>query len=203
MRFVALWLSGLCVAVFALQTSFSTEPFLLINELKWVEPWRLITSIFAHSNIAHLLSNLFALLLFGLILEGRIGSKRVLWLFLIGGIIVNIFSPYPRSLGASGAVYAILGALAVLRPSMVVYVHWIPMPMVLAGVFWFFQDAFGIFYPTGVANIAHISGLFIGVGVGLYWRERFADKNEHHKSEKDPEIERRLDEYERQYMHRK
>lgn len=203
MRFVALWLSGIIIAVFALQQFFSTEPFLLINSVKWAEPWRLVTAIFAHGSPAHLLSNLFALALFGLVLEGRIGPKRMLWLFLLAGVLVNVFSPYARSLGASGAIYAILGALIALRPFMVIYLNFMPMPMIIAGFFWLVQDLFGVFYPSGTANLAHISGLFMGVAVGMYWRKQFADKTEHiPKSEKDHVLEHQLDEYERQYMGR-
>jgi len=190
--------------VFALQQIFSTEPFLLINDMKWLEPWRMLTAIFAHSNPAHLLSNLFALALFGSILEGRIGPRRVLQLFIISGVIINVFSPYERSLGASGAIYAILGALVVLRPTMVVYTHFIPMPMVVAGIVWLLQDIFGVIVPTGnVANLAHISGLFIGVAIGFVWSNQFGDKPDSSKSEKDPELERQLDEYERQHNLRK
>lgn len=201
MRYVAAWLSGIIVAVFALQLVFSTGPFLLINSLKFAEPWRLLTSIFAHANAAHLLGNLFALLLFGLILEGRIGPRKTLFLFLSTGIIVNIFSPYPSSLGASGAIYGILGALIALRPFMTVYVSYFPMPMVLAGVIWLAQDLFGVFFPSGVANLAHISGMFIGLGYGIYLRPKFGDRISLPKlRKKDPILEKQLDDFEDRYM---
>ena len=203
MRFIALWLSGISILVFGLQQIYTAEPFLLINSLKWSEPWRLLTSIFTHGSVAHLLSNIFALSLFGLILEGRIGAKRLLWLFLATGILVNIFSPYARSLGASGAIYGVLGMLAVLRPSMVIYTHWMPMPMVVAAFVWLMQDIFGVFYPTNVANLAHIGGLVIGGAVGFRFRSQFADHHEKTKSEKDPELEKQLDEWERIHMFRK
>ncbi len=204
MKYAALWLSGIIVAVFILQMIFGTELFLLIKAVAWQEPWRFVTAIFAHANAAHLLSNLVALALFGLILEGRIGAKRVLFLFMAAGIMVNVISPYERSLGASGAIYAILGALTVLRPGMTVWVSWMPMPMFIAGIFWLLQDVFGVFYPTGVGNIAHISGLFIGIAAGFYWRKKFGDKVTFpRKSRKDPELERQLDEWEKSNMLRK
>ncbi len=205
MRFVSLWLSGIIVAVFFLQAIFGTGPFLLVNSLKWSEPWRLLFSVFAHSGAAHLLSNLFALSLFGLILEGRLGPKRVLWLFLFSGIAVNVFSPYSSSLGASGAIYAIIGALVVLRPGMVVWVQWIPMPMAVAGLLWLVQDVFGVFYPSGVASLSHIGGLFIGAAAGTYWRTRgYGDRMLLAKaSKKDVVLERQLDEWERRNKLRK
>ncbi len=204
MRFAALWLSGICVVVFILQAIFGTEPFLLVYSLKWSEPWRLLSSIFAHSSPAHLLSNLFALSLFGLMLEGRIGSRMFLWFFLLSGVVINIFSPYEHSLGASGAIYAVIGALAVLRPAMVVWVQWIPMPMVVAGLVWLLQDAFGLFYPSGIANAVHISGLLIGAGTGVAWRKNFGDKiSLRNKSAKDPVLEKQLDDWERRNKLRK
>lgn len=203
-RYAAVWLAGIVLGVYFLQQIFSPEPFLLERSLKFSEPWRLITSIFAHGGPVHLINNLIALVLFGLMLEGRIGPKRVLWLFLITGVIVNVLSPYERSLGASGAVYGILGALAALRPGMTIYVSYLPMPMILAGLLWLVQDIFGIFYPSGVASIAHISGLFMGVAVGIYWRKKFGDPLfGAEKQRKDPGIEKKLDEWEQLYMRRK
>lgn len=203
MRFAALWLSGIIVAVFLLQALLGTEPFLLVNSLKWSEPWRLLTSVFAHGDMAHILSNLFALSLFGLLLEARIGSRIFLWFFILSGIVINIFSPYEVSLGASGAIYAVIGALAVLRPGMVVWVQWIPMPMIVAALVWLLQDIFGVFYPSNIANAAHISGLFLGVGAGLSWRKKFGDKFSFRKSAKDPVLEAQLDDWERRNKLRK
>ena len=201
MKYAAVWLSVLCVVVFVLQAVFGTELFLLINQLKWSEPWRLLLSVFAHSDSAHLLSNLFALMLFGLVLEGMVGAGKVFWLFIVSGVLVNVLSPYPSSLGASGAIYAIIGALAVLRPFMVIYVQWLPMPMVLAAFVYLLQDIFGVFYPSGVGNLAHISGLFIGFSAGFFWRRRFGDAfHFSRKSRKSRVIEQRLDKWERRYM---
>lgn len=200
MRYAAVWLSVLCVAVFSLQAVFGTEPFLLISQLKWSEPWRLLLSVFAHSDSAHLLSNLFALLLFGLVLEGRLGSLRVFSLFLGSGVLVNVLSPYPSSLGASGAIYAVIGALALLRPGMVIYLNFVPLPMILTAFVYLLQDIFGVFYPSGVGNLAHISGLLIGFVAGLVWRKRFGDRISFHKAGKNKSVERRLDDWERRYM---
>ncbi|MBD3318550.1 rhomboid family intramembrane serine protease [Candidatus Woesearchaeota archaeon] len=199
MRFVALILCAACALVFLLQSVIGTESLLLISSVKWSEPWRLLTSIFAHGSIVHLLSNLFALGLFGLILEGRIGSQKVLWLFLLSGVVINVFSPYPRSLGASGAIFAIIGALAILRPKIMVWVGGMPVPMILAAVIWLFQDIMGVFVPDGVGNLAHISGLGIGVIAGFAWRKRFGDPL-FKKEDRDLELDKKLDEWEEKYM---
>jgi len=197
LRLTSFWLAGMCIIVFILQALTSTEYFILDRSLMLVQPYRIISALFAHSDIVHLLSNLFALCLFGLILEGRIGPSRVLYLFLVAGIIINIFSPYDRSLGASGAIYAIIGTLIVLRPRMIIWVEGLPMPMLLAGFVWFFQDFFGIFIPDNVGNIAHLSGLFIGISYGFRLRKQFADRPK--KRKHDPLTERQLDEYEKHH----
>jgi len=199
MRFISLWLCGICIAMFAVQLLIGTNAVLLDRSLVWQEPWRVVTAIFAHANIGHLLSNLFALGLFGLVLEGRIGPRRVLWLFLISGLLINVFSPYPRSLGASGAIFAVLGALAVLRPFMTAWMGGMPMPMIIAGIMWLAQDILGVFIPTNVGNIAHIAGLFLGIGAGLFWRKEFADRPKP-KSPRDETLEKELDAWEDKYM---
>ena len=211
MRFVALWLCAACLGMFFAQMAFGTGIFSLDNAVKWTQPWRIITAIFAHAGVAHLFSNMLALGFFGLFLESRIGSKKLFFLFLSSGIIVNflisIFSIYERSLGASGAVYAILGCLAILRPWMIIYVYYIPMPMIIATSLWFLQDVFGMFYPSEVASLAHIFGLFMGVILGFYWRGKYGDKpkgkseknNEQEENEK-IELNQKLDAWEEQYM---
>ena len=204
MRYVFAWLSGIMIIVFILQTIFSTQYFVLINSLKFAEPWRLLTSIFAHGDIVHLINNLIAMVLFGLILEDRIGSKRVLWLFLFSGLLINVISPYERSLGASGAIYAIMGALVILRPGMAIYFSYVPMPLAVAGLFWLAQDVFGVFYPSNVANLAHIFGLIIGAVAGIYWRKlKLGDQLPKFSSKKDSALGKKLDRWEEIYMKRK
>ncbi len=181
-KYIALWLAAACILIFTLQFVFTTEPFVLVKELKFSEPWRIILALFAHANLEHLISNLSALVLFGLILEGRIGPKRVLSLFLISGIVINLLSPYDRSLGASGAIFSILGALVVLRPWMMVWVYSMPVPMLIAGLIWLGIDLLGVFYPSSVANLAHIAGLLIGIISGFYWRKQFGDRRKEERN---------------------
>ena len=205
MKYVSVWLSGAMIITFVLQSLLSTEHFLLINSVKFSEPWRILTSIFAHGDIVHLIYNVIGMLLFGLILENRIGSKKVLWLFLAAGLFINLISPYERSLGASGAIYAVMGALVVLRPGMTIYLEYFPMPMALAGILWLAQDIFGIFHPSNVANLAHIFGLFIGAGAGIYFRKLgFGDRiPKIGPGKKNEKLERKLDRWEEIYMKRK
>ncbi|MDD5098693.1 MAG: rhomboid family intramembrane serine protease, partial [Candidatus Pacebacteria bacterium] len=138
-KFYAVWLSAVCVAVFILQTLFSgfTDLFVLNSQSYW-EFWRFLTAIFLHSSLIHLIYNLFALLLFGSIVERLVGEKRFLIIFFVSGVLANLVSVsfYPSSLGASGAIFGVIGALIIIRPTMAVFAFGLPMPMFLAGILW-------------------------------------------------------------------
>ena len=176
-KFYALKLSGIMILIFILQLVFSksgfTELFLLDGN-SWAQPWRFLTAIFLHGNIVHLLYNIFALALFGSILEQLIGANKFLRIFLISGILANLISInfYPNSLGASGAIFGIIGALVVIRPWMFVWAFGLPMPMLIAGILWAIGDVIGIFVPDEIGNIAHLSGMFFGLIFGLLYKER-------------------------------
>lgn len=174
-KFYALWLCLICIGVFILQIAIAgfTELFIL-NEKSSAELWRFISAIFLHSSIVHLLYNLFALALFGSILEKFIGGKKFLFIFFLSGVFANIVAVnfYPSSLGASGAVYGILGCLAFLKPKMMVWAFGLPMPMFLAAALWTLGAVFGIFMPSNIGHIAHLSGIVVGFLIGVFFRAR-------------------------------
>ncbi len=147
----------------------------MLTENAFSLPWQFITAIFLHGSVAHLLYNLFALFLFGIILEKIIGSKRFLWIYFLSGIFANLISVfwYPNALGASGAIMGVIGALAVLRPGMTVWVYNLPMPMFVAAIVWAGASVLGIFGlgDPGTGHLAHLSGIVIGLIYGFYLRE--------------------------------
>ena len=93
-------------------------------------------------------------------------------MYFVSGIIANLIAVnfYSSSLGASGAIYGILGCLAVLRPKMTVWVYNMPMPMFVAAIVWVLAGVFGIFTPSNVGDIAHLSGIAVGFLFGLFLR---------------------------------
>jgi membrane associated rhomboid family serine protease len=80
--------------------------------------WRLVTSTFLHASVLHLLFNMYALYLFGPALEVRFGHVRYLLVYLIGGLWGSagalILTPESPTLGASGAIFGLMGALVVV-----------------------------------------------------------------------------------------
>ncbi|MEK6949094.1 MAG: rhomboid family intramembrane serine protease [Nanoarchaeota archaeon] len=176
----ALWLSFVIFIIFLLQVFIEglADYFILDTGTVSFKPYTLITAIFLHSGIPHLFYNLFGLALFGSILEHIIGSKRFLILFFIAGLAASLVSIpfYARVLGASGAIFGILGMLGILRPKLTVWVYSMPMPMILALFVWAAADMLGVFVPTDTANIAHLAGLAVGIVAGLYYKKDFAEK---------------------------
>lgn len=143
------------------------------------EPWTFITSIFLHADFLHLFFNLFALFFFGIYLERIIGNGSFAALFILSGIVGNFgylltaSNPYIPAIGASGAIYGIIGTLAVIAPSLLVYIYgFIPVPMALAAAIWALIDIAGLFVPTGVAHGAHLGGMVVGLIYGTYVRAR-------------------------------
>jgi len=172
MRLTSIWLSFVCVIMFFLQKTISGFTDLFILDSLNFQLWTLLTSIFLHGDIGHLLYNLFGLIMFGLILENITNTKKFLLVFFSSGLFASIVSLffYNRVLGASGAIFGIIGTVAVLKPRLTVWVANIPMPMWLASIVWLLLDIFRFFLPTGIASGAHIAGLLVGLSYGFYWK---------------------------------
>ena len=169
-RFIALWACLIMIGIYLLQVLIpGFTDFFLLNKTSFFQPWRFLTSIFLHGSLPHLLYNLFALALFGSILEKFIATKKFLLVFFASGLLANLVAVnfYDSSLGASGAVYGILGCLSFIKPKMFVWVYGLPMPMFLAAAIWTLGSVFGMFIPSNTGHIAHLSGILAGFIFGI------------------------------------
>jgi len=171
---VAFILCGICIIVFAIQAIFPVfTEYISLEQKSWFQLWRFFTALFAHGSLSHLLYNILALALFGSILESIIGERRLLVIFLFTGMAANVVSifVYPSSLGASGAIFGIIGTLVMLRPGMSVFAFGLPMPMFIAAILWAVGDIIGLFIPSNIANMAHLVGLAFGLVLGAILRQ--------------------------------
>ncbi|MCL2149574.1 MAG: rhomboid family intramembrane serine protease [Dehalococcoidia bacterium] len=145
----------------------------------WSHPWQLITSAFTHREIFHIFANMFTLYFFGTAVMQLLGTRRFWIIYLVGGVMGSLFfvalssltgTRYVSAIGASGAVFALGGVLAVLRPQMRVVVFPIPVPLPL----WVaVLGGFAILsFFRGIAWQAHLGGLLFGVVAGYFFRQR-------------------------------
>lgn len=143
-----------------------------------------LTAMFMHGSWLHLIGNMVYLLIFGDQIEDRLGHIRFLVFYLVAGLGATALHVYgsPTSVlpcvGASGAIAGILGAYLVLHPRNRVRVLLIrdvvslPAFFVLGmwGLLQFVGHATSPVEEGGVAYMAHIGGLLIGLVVGIYMR---------------------------------
>ncbi|WP_266076233.1 rhomboid family intramembrane serine protease [Haladaptatus caseinilyticus] len=143
--------------------------------------WTWFTSVFAHGSFGHIAINSLVLYFFGPVVERRIGSEKFTILFLITGAVSGLAQVWATILtepgvfvpvlGASGAIAAIMGVLTVLNPNLRIYLYFIiPMPLWLAtlgfAVYSAFTSVLGGIGAGGVAQLAHLTGLGLGLLYG-------------------------------------
>jgi membrane associated rhomboid family serine protease len=103
----------------AVTNSLAFNPLFLLPVEGYYQPWRAVTALFAHSpsSVLHVLFNMFSLYIFGRILEPMLGRWRFLALYLlsgIGGSVGVLLLAGGSVVGASGAIFGLMGALLVL-----------------------------------------------------------------------------------------
>ncbi|MEM2926346.1 MAG: rhomboid family intramembrane serine protease [Candidatus Bathyarchaeia archaeon] len=152
--------------------------------------WTLFSSMFMHADITHLFGNMLYLWIFGDNVEDAFGHLRYLFFYLAGGLIASVahilslFIEIPTlgtvgfmipTVGASGAISAILGAYLILYPKarirtivFYIFIQIVSVPAYYYLGFWFlYQLMMGVFsltgLPSGIAFWAHIGGFVAGV----------------------------------------
>lgn len=130
-----------------------------------------LSSLFFHINIYHFLINMLILIMFGLILEKKIGSLNFLIVYLFSGVIGNyaqvlLFND-TLILGASAALFGILGALMMRSPLLNVKIFgFFDVPLiVLLGSFFTISSLFGVYVKLDFVSgdVAHFMGLLMGI----------------------------------------
>jgi rhomboid protease GluP len=175
-----------CVIVFTLQIANG-----LLNigeERQWVqmgalhqklvmhgEFWRLVSCIFMHGSVEHLVGNLIMLYVLGIGCEHAFGRRRMLAMYLfcgLGGSLISVTFNDKPSVGASGAIFGLAGILPSLfwrhRAWIEVRDHRVGYVVAIWAVY---QIALGVLNPQ-VDNYAHLGGFLTGVVCGLLARPK-------------------------------
>ncbi len=177
--------------------------------------YQFFTYMFMHANFEHLFFNMFALWMFGCVVENVLGAKRFLFFYLscgvgagiiqevaqfvsfyflasghgygLGDLMIakQVFSQYLSlftTVGASGAIYAILLAFGMLFPNERIFIFPLPIP-IKAKWFVCFYIALELFFALAttndsVAHFAHLGGMFFAWIMLRYWRNNSDDGND-------------------------
>ena len=169
-------LIGLNIAVFALDfvTGGSLYGWLAYRgDFTGSQPWRMLTSTFMHASVLHLLFNMFSLFIFGPVIENAVGRARFAALYLLAGfggsLAVLLLAPDQAVVGASGAIFGLLGAFFIIQRRLGGNNAQL---LVLIGL----NVAFGFIVPN-VAWQAHVGGLVVGAAVAaVYMATRHRSK---------------------------
>ena len=151
--------------------------------LAFKQPWRWITYQYLHGGGAHLFWNVLSIYFFVPPLEKLWGWKRTLGFYTAGGIvagitfgIMNLFVPVHSLIGASGSIFAVLGALTAIMPGMqVLAMMIIPITMRTLAMLYTIFFIFTVFGDRDPSDAAHLGGLAFGFfivrfGMGLLQR---------------------------------
>lgn len=145
--------------------------------------WQPVTYMFMHGGFDHIFFNMFALWMFGYVLENYWGTKRFLFYYFVCGIgaaIINMIVMHltgyiAPTVGASGAIYGILLAFGMMFPEERIYLYF----LVPIKAKWFvigyaaIELILGIMQThDGVAHFAHLGGMIFGLLLILYWRKK-------------------------------
>ncbi len=172
--------------------------FPLSQDFRW---WQVITHMFMHDGFWHILFNMYSLVMFGMVVERVLGTKKFIIFYLVtgfGAVLLHtgveflevqkliadypgysaqsIYNSIPHVLGASGAVYGVLVAFAMLYPQAKLTLIF---PPVTLDAKWWVIIFIGIELITGitgtqmgVAHFAHLGGALFGWLLIKYWRAK-------------------------------
>lgn len=148
-----------------------------VGHIPWTEPWRIVTPIFLHFGVLHLVFNMLMLISMGSRVERAIGPLRygglVLALAVFSNLAQGLMVPLHTFGGMSGVVYGIFGFIWIQMsraPSRGLAVDGLTSFIMMAWFFAGFTSQFNM-GGAGVANHAHAGGLLMGLLIGALWTD--------------------------------
>lgn len=168
------------VAAFFLQSTLPglANAFVFVPVLALVRPWTVVTYMFLHGDLMHLLFNMLALFFFGPRVEERILSRPFAILYFLSGItgalLSMIFSPGSPIIGASGGVFGVMLAFAWFWPDEKILIWGVlPVPARVLVIFTTILALWSGFggVGDGIAHFGHLGG-YLGAFLYLRWLDR-------------------------------
>ncbi len=188
------------VLVFLIQMFFDGSEQVITSKLaihhyssQFFQPYQIVTNMFAHGSVPHIIFNMFALYTFGVWLEKVWGPKRFLIFYLVCGVVAGLAQMMflkdtvvqqngenvlmiGSALGASGAIMGLFAAFGYLFPNTELMMLFIPVPIkakymvaIMAAI-----DLFGGLRPgggDGIGHFAHLGGLVMGFILVIIWNK--------------------------------
>ena len=195
---VIVWLLDVVLQRYGIQLyTFLGLHYLSASDFHW---WQPLTYMFMHGGFSHLFFNMFAVLMFGPVLEQEWGAKRYLIYYIICGLgaafiqetvwaikIQSLLATYSAesvmlnyanmvvTVGASGAVFGILLAFGWLFPNVPMFLFFIPIPikarwMVIGYAVVELFAGFSSLPGDNIAHFAHLGGMLFGLILLLWWQ---------------------------------
>ncbi len=128
------------------------------------QPWRIVTGLFVHSSFFHILFNMWAVWIFGRMLENILGTWRFVALFFLAGLggdlAVTLLSPGTPVVGASGAIFGLFAAFFVIQRSLGYNAVQL---LVIMGL----NLIVGFLPGTNISWQAHVGGIVLGFITGF------------------------------------
>jgi membrane associated rhomboid family serine protease len=141
------------------------------------KPYQIVTHMFMHFDIRHLLFNMLLLFFIGPAVEQTLGPQRFLFLYFTAGVVSAVaqllLSSHFNAVGASGALYGVLTAFAAMFPNMKLMIFPLPFEIkakYLVGAYVVYDLYQGVMAAnTGIAHFAHFGGAIAGFLLIYYW----------------------------------
>jgi len=148
-------------------------------------PWQLVTYAFMHGGLTHIAFNMFALWMFGGVIERTFGARNFIVFYLVCALVaalaqLAVLALFPHgffpTVGASGAIFGLLLAFGMLYPHEKMFLIFLPIP-IPAWLFVTLYAAAELYMgvtgtQAGVAHFAHLGGMLGGFALIEYWRGR-------------------------------
>lgn len=164
--------------------------------------WQVLTYMFLHGGLFHILFNMFALFIFGAEIERAWGTKEFIKYYLVTGTGAGVisfllsFNSFIPTIGASGAIFGLLIAFALMFPERVIYLYFLfPIKAKYLALLFGIIELFASFRYTGdgIGHFAHLGGMAVGyiylkadwkvksffrslTNLPSYWKEKYEEK---------------------------